>query len=137
MKNKIYILLIPIALMLFTSKNVFSQQAGMLVRLSEIELYPEFREEYNLILREEAEASVRLEPGVIAIFPMSQKDNPNQIKIVEIYATWDAYQSHLKTPHFIKYKTTTLKMVKSLKLLDMNVIDPGSMKSIFLKQNSV
>lgn len=135
MRNKIYALLIPIALMLFPLESAFSQQNDMLVRISEIELYPEFREQYNVILTEEAEASVRLEPGVIAIFPMYVKDNPNEIRIVEIYATWEAYQSHLKTPHFIKYKTSTPHMIRSLKLIDMNVIDPGSMKSIFLKQN--
>lgn len=133
MKNKIYTLLISIALMLFPMEHALSQQNDMLVRMSEIELYPEFREEYNTILREEAEASVRLEPGVIAIFPMYEKENPNQIRILEIYATWEAYQSHLKTPHFIKYKTATLEMIKSLKLIDMGVIDPASMESIFSK----
>lgn len=136
MKNKIYTLLLPIVLMLSPWEPTFSQQTDMLVRMSEIAIYPEFREEYNMILREEAEASVLLEPGVIAIFPMYEKDNPNEIRIVEIYATWEAYQSHLKTPHFIKYKTSTPQMIKSLKLIDMDVIDPGSMKSIFSKLNA-
>src|SRR5690554_5078363 len=100
MKNNIYTLLILIALTLLPWNNAFSQRNDMLVRMSEIEIYPEFKEEYNMILREEAEASVRLEPGVIAIFPMYEKENPNHIRILEIYATWEAYQSHLKTPHF-------------------------------------
>ncbi|WP_371610989.1 putative quinol monooxygenase [Flavobacterium sp. ACN2] len=50
---------------------------------------------------------------------MFQKEHPNQIKILEIYANNEAYQSHLKTPHFLLYKTSTLKMVKSLKLNDL------------------
>jgi quinol monooxygenase YgiN len=38
--------------------------------------------------------------------------------ILEIYADQEAYQSHIQTAHFKKYKEGTLKMVKSLKLID-------------------
>jgi hypothetical protein len=48
----------------------------MSVRISEIGIDADYLEEYKAILKEEAELSVRLEPGVIAIFPMYQKDNP-------------------------------------------------------------
>ncbi|WP_316823036.1 putative quinol monooxygenase [Pedobacter gandavensis] len=105
----------------------------MLVRMSEIEIHPEYLEAYQVILKEEALASIKVEPGVIAIFPMSEKDRPNQIRIVEIYADRQAYLSHLETPHFKHYKTSTLKMVKSLKLIDMNAIDPETMGLIFKK----
>ena len=105
----------------------------MLVRISEIEIHPEYLEEYNTILKEEAEISVRIEPGVIAIYPMQIKDEPTQIRIVEIYADQAAYQSHLQTPHFQYYKTETLKMVKSLKLVDMKSLDTETMTAIFGK----
>lgn len=108
-------------------------EEGMMVRISEIEIMPEFLEEYNSILKEEAAASVKIEPGVIAIFPMSYKESPTQIRIIEIYANKAAYQSHLQTPHFQHYKTTTLKMVKSLKLLDMESLDKETMLRIFKK----
>ena len=77
-----------------------------------------------------------MESGVIAIFPMFEKENPTHIRIVEIYASRAAYESHLKTPHFQKYKTTTLKMVKSLKLVDMEAIDAETMTIIFKKMKS-
>ncbi len=105
----------------------------MMIRISEIEIIPEFLEEYNSILKEEASASVKLEKGVVAIFPMYQKENPTQIRIVEIYADKEAYQFHLQTPHFLKYKSSTLKMVKSLKLIDMESIDKEAMSDIFKK----
>lgn len=108
-------------------------QPDMMVRISEIEIVPEYLEQYNIILEKESSESVKIEPGVIAIYPMYQKENPNQIRIVEIYANHAAYQSHLQTPHFQHYKTATLKMVKSLKLIDMNAIDPETMKVIFKK----
>jgi quinol monooxygenase YgiN len=111
----------------------YAQQQGMMVRISEIEINPQRLEEYKAILKHEAEASVRLEPGVIAIFPMFQSDNPAQVRILEIYSDQQAYQSHLKTEHFLKYKTTTLHMVKSLRLVDMDALDMEAATRIFVK----
>ena len=54
--------------------------------------------------------------------------------ILEIYASEEAYQQHLKTPHFQKYKQGTLHMVKDLKLPTMKPLDPETMKLIFKKQ---
>ncbi len=123
--------------MLFASHNAaFAQQSEMMVRISEIEINIQNLEEYKAILREEAEASVRLEPGVISIFPMYQKESPTQVRILEIYASRESYEAHLKTPHFQKYKTTTVKMVKSLKLVDMETTDTETMTRIFKKMAS-
>lgn len=105
----------------------------MMIRIAEIEIAPQFIDDYLAILKEESEASVRLEPGVICIYPMYQKENKSQIRLLEIYATKEAYESHLQTPHFKKYKTSTLEMVKSLKLIDMEAIDPETMSEIFVK----
>jgi quinol monooxygenase YgiN len=105
----------------------------MMVRISEIEIEPEHLEEYKAILKEEAAASVNLEPGVISIFPMYQKESPTAVRILEIYASRGAYESHLKTQHFQKYKITTLKMVRNLKLIDMATIDAETMATIFQK----
>lgn len=105
----------------------------MMIRISEIEIEPEYLEEYLLILKEESRASVELEPGVISIYPIFQKENPNKIRILEIYADKKAYETHLQTPHFKHYKTTTLKMVKSLELIDMSAIDEQTMPKIFKK----
>lgn len=119
--------------MIFSSTNSFAQQKEMMVRLAEIEIFPADLEEYSAILKEEAAASVKLEPGVLCIFPMYQKESPTQIRLLEIYANREAYESHLKTPHFQHYKTSTLKMVKSLKLIDMNAMNPQTMAEIFRK----
>jgi alkylhydroperoxidase/carboxymuconolactone decarboxylase family protein YurZ len=62
-----------------------------IVRIGEIEIFPEFLAEYTAILKEEAAASVNVEPGVIVISPMNQKENPNQIRLLEIYTSLAAY----------------------------------------------
>ena len=120
---------------LISQPTVSVIEPDMLVRISEIEILPEHLEAYNTILKDEASASVRLEPGVLAIFPMYQQKNPTQIRIIEIYANKASYQSHLKTPHFQHYKTNTLHMIKSLKLVDMNSLDTATMMGIFKKIN--
>jgi quinol monooxygenase YgiN len=109
---------------------------GMMVRISEIQIDPARLDEYNAILKAESEASVRLEPGVISIFPMYQREHPTEVRILEIYASRAAYQSHIQSPHFQTYKTRTLAMVKSLKLIDMETLDPATMPTIFGKMHS-
>jgi len=121
------------AILFCMNNNAHAQQQAMMMRISEIEIHPQHLEEYKTILKEEAEASVRLEPGVIAIFPMFQKDSPTQVRILEMYKDQQAYQSHLKTEHFQKYKTGTLHMVKALKLVDMEALDLETAKQIFSK----
>lgn len=119
----------------FISGSISAQKKEMMIRIAEIEIYPEHLSQYKAILKEESAASVKLEPGVLAIFPMYQKSDSTQIRIIEIYNDKEAYQAHLKTPHFQKYKTSTTKMVKTLKLVEMDAIDPESMKILFRKIN--
>ncbi|RPD44274.1 antibiotic biosynthesis monooxygenase [Paracnuella aquatica] len=105
----------------------------MMVRIAEIEVHANHLEAYKTFLEEEARASIQLERGVICIYPMFQKGAPTQVRILEIYASREAYEAHLRTPHFQKYKTGTQQMVKSLKLVDMDALDPKTMALIFSK----
>ena len=117
----------------FICNSVSAQKKDQMVRIAEIEIEPAYLEEYKKILKEESEASFRLEAGVIAIFPMFEKERPYQVRILEIYADKESYQSHLKTPHFLVYKNSTLKMVKSLKLVEMDALDVKTMPTLFKK----
>lgn len=113
--------------------EALAQKKDSIVRLAELEIDPKYLEEYKVILKEESRASLELEPGVISIFPMYQKENPTQLRLLEIYADRQAYEQHLKAPHFQKYKISTLKMVKSLKLIDMAALDAEAMPLLFRK----
>src|SRR5690349_9585694 len=91
-----------------------AQDNKQLVRMAKLVIHETQLENYNKLLKEEIEASLRIEPGVKTLFAVAEKSKPNHITILEIYADTIAYQAHLKTPHFIKYKTGTKDMVKSL-----------------------
>ena len=88
------------------------------VRVAEIEIDPTQIEPYRAAAKEQIEAAVRLEPGVLALYCVADKENPSHVWVFEMYANVDAYKSHLETAHFQKYKTITQDMVKSLKLRD-------------------
>lgn len=95
------------------------------VRLSKITVDPARLDEYNAYLKEEIEASMRLESGVQTLYAVAEKERPNEVIILEIYADEAAYQSHIKTPHFQKYKQGTLDMVQALELIDTTPLIPG------------
>ena len=96
-----------------------------LVRLSKITVDPAQLDAYNTFLKEEIEASMRLEPGVLTLYATAEKEAPHKVTILEIYADRTAYESHLQTPHFQKYKQGTLSMVKELELVDVKPLIPG------------
>lgn len=96
-----------------------------LVRLSKITVDPARLESYKAYLKEEAEAAMRLEPGVLILYAVSEKEHPNRFTILEIYADEAAYQNHIETPHFRKYKQGTLDMVQELQLIDCDPLIPG------------
>ena len=97
-----------------------------MVRLSRIIIDPERLEEYNAYLKEEIEVSMRLEPGVLVLYAVAEKERPNHVTILEIYADEAAYKSHIATPHFKKYKEGTLDMVQMLELIDATPLIPGN-----------
>ena len=107
-----------------TSENRHPANSQM-IRLSKICVHTDQLQSYNAFLREEIETSLRVEPGVLSLYAMSEKSDPTRITIVEIYADEAAYQSHIQTPHFRKYKEGTRDMVKELELLDVDPLIPG------------
>ncbi len=93
-----------------------------LVRIAELEIDPGQIAAYKDALKEEIATSIQNEPGVLNLYAVSVKDQPNQIRIFEVYKGQADYESHLQTPHFKKYKTETQGMVKSLKLIETEPI---------------
>ena len=105
----------------------------MIVRIAEIEVFPQYLEAYLKAARNVGAESVRKEPGVICIFPSQLRDEENTFRIVEIYRNREAYEHHLTTEHFQAYKHGTLHMVKSLQLVDVKPLDKDAMPMIFNK----
>lgn len=101
-------------------------QSDGIVRLSKIEVYPEYLEEYMRYAVEVGETSLRTEPGVLTMYALADKENPCMITILETYSSEEAYRKHIASEHFQKYKQGTLHMVKSLVLSDQTPLNPSS-----------
>jgi quinol monooxygenase YgiN len=126
-KTGLQMLVIGIILVAFCfCGNAPVQNKDQMVRLAKIVVDSAQLESYKALLREEIEASLRVEPGVLTLYAVAEKTDPTRITILEIYADSAAYLAHIKTPHFLKYKTGTLSMVKSLELVAAEPLLPGT-----------
>lgn len=96
------------------------------IQIAEIEIDPVQLEDYKAAIREHIETAVRVEPGVLVLYAVSEKDSPARIRVFEIYRDTDAYQAHLEAEHFKKYKAITKNMVKSLKLFQATPVMLGA-----------
>lgn len=106
---------------------------SMLVRISEIDVHPEYLDEYMKEALTVGDNSVVNEPGVVCIYPMVQKRDGSKVRILEIYRDMDAYNHHISTPWFRKYKQGMIHMVKHLDLVDMFPMNPIAISAIFRK----
>jgi quinol monooxygenase YgiN len=119
MKAKQVLMLCASVLALGLSVAAGAQEAQKpYVRLAELEIDPAQMERFDAAIREGVTTAVRVEPGVLALYAVTEKDHPNRVRVFEMYKDEAAYQTHLQTPHFRKFRDTTDKMVKSRKLLD-------------------
>jgi quinol monooxygenase YgiN len=96
---------------------IAQQSDGQYVQVAEIEIDPMQLDAYRAAVQEQIDAAIRKEPGVLVLYAVSEKDNPTHVRVFEIYRDRNAYEAHLGSDHFKKYKATTEKMVKSLKLV--------------------
>lgn len=112
------------------SKTITFAQAAQMVRIAKLEIHSEHLVQYKKLLEEEITSSIKKEPGVLTLYAVSEKDRPNLIMIFETYLNEQAYQKHLKSPHFLKYKTSTEKMVKSLELIPCLPISLGAKQKL-------
>lgn len=107
--------------------------ADGIVRLSKIEVYPQYLDEYVKYAVEVGEVSLRTESGVLTMYAVGEKENPCRITILETYASRAAYEKHIASEHFRKYKQGTLHMVRSLELSDQTPLNPASRIDNFIQ----
>ncbi|MGB8194728.1 MAG: putative quinol monooxygenase [Chitinophagaceae bacterium] len=124
MKNSISpfpctIILILVSILSSFLNNTSAQDSKPYVRIAKIIVDSAQLDNYKAALKEHAEAAVKKEPGVFTLYAVYDKEQPTNVTVFEIYASVPAYQSHIQTPHFIKYKSTVQNMVKSLVLTDV------------------
>jgi quinol monooxygenase YgiN len=104
------------------SMSTSAQDKSKLVRIARLEIDSSQLEQYKAMLKEGIETAVRVEPGVLTLFAVYDQDHPTQVTVFEVYAGEAAYEAHLQTAHFKKYKSGTREMVKHLELIKVSPI---------------
>lgn len=112
--------IICVALLLHVDAK--AQAKKQMVRLAKIKIDSAQLDQYNAALELQMTTAIKKEPGVLAYYAVAEKNDPTSITILEIYADTIAYQFHIKTNHFKKYKDTVKDMVKSLELVDVTLL---------------
>ena len=133
-RYSIITLFIAITMLCLGHTTASAQQNNYKTRIAKIEVDSSYINEYRTALAEHARIAVQVEPGVLALQAVYDTAHPARVTVFEVYASEEAYQLHLRTPHFLKYKNGTLKMVKSLELVEVTPI-AMEIKPALLKDN--
>ncbi|MFY8013188.1 MAG: putative quinol monooxygenase [Saprospiraceae bacterium] len=92
-------------------------------RIAKIKVDINQLEKYKVALKEQMNTAIKMEPGVLSYTVVADKKDLSLLTILEVYANLEAYQSHILTPHFKKYKDAVKDMVLSLELIDTELIE--------------
>lgn len=114
--------LFTFASFLLTNQLMSQSNPTTYMRIARIVVDSAQLETYKVALKEGITTAVRTEPGVLSLTAVYEKDHPTHVTVFEIYADEKAYQSHIQTEHFLKYKATVQHMVKALELVDVSPI---------------
>ena len=88
------------------------------VRIAEIHVDPHQRDAFIAAVTQEMDEAVRVEPGVLALYAVADKEDRSRLRFFEIYASEAAYDAHLTSPHFLAYRATTESMIRARVLID-------------------
>jgi len=121
--NKIILTTLFLSICNLFSLNTNAQAQNNMYRIAKIKVDVNQIEQYKSALKEQMNAAIKLEPGVLSYTVVADKKDASLITIMEVYANQEAYQSHILTPHFKKYKDTVKNMVLSLELIDTELVE--------------
>lgn len=123
MKKQILITILLFTVFALAELQSNAQAQNNMYRIAKIKVDVNQLEQYKSALKEQMNAAIKLEPGVLSYTVVADKKDASLITIMEVYANLEAYQSHILTPHFKKYKDTVKNMVLSLELIDTELVE--------------
>ena len=107
-----------LAVLLSGDGSLAQDKKSPVVRIADLDIDPVHLDSYTAIVREEIETSVRVEPGVIAIYAVADKERLSRLRFFEIYVDDEAYRAHIASPHFRTYFEATQSMILDRKLIE-------------------
>ncbi len=92
------------------------------VILAEFDVAPEHTDAFMRLVRENAVASVRDEPGCRRFDVLRPENGSERVALYEIYHDRAAFEAHLRTPHFAAFDVATKPLVsgRSVRRFDLH-----------------
>jgi len=122
MKKQILIAILLFMALTFSGLQLKAQDSNRMYRIAKIKVDAKQLAVYSTLLQEQMTTAIKLEPGVLSYTAVADKKDATSITILEVYASNEAYQSHILTTHFKKYKDAVKDMVLALELIDTNLV---------------
>ena len=85
-------------------------------RIVDFEINLEQIDAFLPLMRENASASARDEPGCRQFDVCYDSDHPGHVFLYEVYDDRTAFDAHLSTPHFKSFDAATAGMIRSKKV---------------------
>ena len=85
-------------------------------RIVDFEINLEQIDAFLPLMRENASASARDEPGCRQFDVCYDPDHPGHVFLYEVYDDRTAFDAHLSTPHFKSFDAATASMIRSKKV---------------------
>ena len=117
--RSVVMLILTLVLLILAMENSNAQEQSTYMRIARITVDKAKLDAYKLALNEQMQSALDHEKGVLAYSAVQEKNDPSRITILETYASVAAYQSHIMTAHFKKYKAAVEGMVTQLELIDV------------------
>ncbi|WP_239498037.1 MULTISPECIES: putative quinol monooxygenase [Ralstonia] len=111
---------------LWTATDHPQSAGGPYVRIAQLEVDPQRLADFKTVLKQSVSTSVRLEPGVYALYAVAIKTQPNRFLVFEMYKDEATYAAHRETPHFRSFFEATQTMVTSRTFLDVDPVVLGA-----------
>ena len=122
MKKQIIIAILLFTVFALAELQSKAQDSNRMYRIAKIKVDAKQLVAYISLLQEQMTTAIKLEPGVLSYTAVADKKEATSITILEVYASNEAYQSHILTTHFRKYKDAVKDMVLALELIDTNLV---------------
>ena len=95
MKKPILITILLFTVFVLAELQSNAQAQNNMYRIAKIKVDVNQLEQYKSALKEQMNAAIKLEPGVLSYTVVADKKDASLITIMEVYANLEAYQSHI------------------------------------------
>ncbi|HEY1260979.1 MAG TPA: putative quinol monooxygenase [Stellaceae bacterium] len=96
-----------------------TQDTGPVVIVVELEIEPTELDNFKAVIKENAAAWVREEPGCLEFNVVFDKDSPTHAFLFEVYENAEAIAAHQATSRFKQHMAGAAKRIRSRKVTEM------------------